>query len=153
MIEFSIDTVIERPLPEVFAYVTDPSKLASWQTNTVSVTQQDVGPLKLGTRLREVHRGPGGKEFASLVEVSEYEPDRIFALHMLEGALLLHAKITFDPTDHGTLMRLGVWGQPAGVMRLAQPLLRPTLRRQFAGFCATLKGILEATPTGHTSDT
>jgi len=38
-------------------------------------------------RLREVHRAPGGKQLASLVEVFEYEPDRVFALRMLEGAL------------------------------------------------------------------
>jgi hypothetical protein len=28
-------------------------------------------------------------------------------------------------------------------MRLAQPLLRVVLRRQFAGYCATLKQVLE----------
>jgi len=28
-------------------------------------------------------------------------------------------------------------------MRLAQPLLRPVLKRQFSGYCATLKRVLE----------
>jgi uncharacterized protein YndB with AHSA1/START domain len=36
MIDFTIETEIERPPAEVFAYVTDPTKLATWQTNTVS---------------------------------------------------------------------------------------------------------------------
>jgi hypothetical protein len=31
-------------------------------------------------------------------------------------------------------------------MRLAQPLLRVTLKRQFAGYCATLKRVLENPP-------
>ena len=30
--------------------------------------------MRVGTRIREVHRGPGGKEFAELVEVIRYEP-------------------------------------------------------------------------------
>ncbi len=31
-------------------------------------------------------------------------------------------------------------------MRLAQPALRLTLKRQFAGYCSTLKQLLENTP-------
>ena len=85
MIDFTIETEIARPVSEVFAHVTDPSKLATWQASTVSATQEDSGPLGLGTRLREVHRAPRGQELASRVEVSEYDPDRRFALHMLEG--------------------------------------------------------------------
>ena len=84
MIEFAIETEIERPVADVFAYATDPGRLATWQTNTVSAVQEGVGPLGLGTRLREVHRA-GGKELESLVEVSEYEHHRVFALHVVEG--------------------------------------------------------------------
>jgi uncharacterized protein YndB with AHSA1/START domain len=143
MIDFTIETEIARPVSAVFAHVTDPSKLASWQTSTVSAIQEDDGPLGLGTRLREIHRTPGGKEFASRVEVSEYEPDRTFALHMIEGALPLDARITFESTEHGTRIRFHAYGQPTGAMRVAQPLLRRSLKRQFARDCATLKRVLE----------
>ncbi len=142
MIHFTIETEIERTVADVFAYVTDPEKLATWQTNTVSAVQEGGGPLGLGTRLREVHRA-GGKDLKSLVEVSEYEPDRAFALHVVEGALPVDVRITFEPTARGTLMRFGAHGQPTGALRLAEPLLRRTLKRQFAGHCATLKGVLE----------
>ncbi len=142
MIEFTIETHIQRPVAEVFSYVSDPGELATWQTNTVSAFQEGEGPVGLGTRLREVHRTPGGKEVESLVEVSEYEPDRTFALRVIEGTPV-HARITFEPTERGTLMRLRAHGQLTGVMRLAQPLLQLALKRQFAGYCATLKRVLE----------
>ena len=87
MIEFSVETEIARPPAAVFAYVTDPQKLHTWQRNTVSVSQEGDGPVGVGTRLHEVHRGPGGKEIESVVEVSEFEPDRVFALKMVEGPL------------------------------------------------------------------
>jgi hypothetical protein len=106
--------------------------------------------LVLGTRLGEVHRAPGGKEFASRVGVSEYEPARVFALHMLEGALPLDPRIIFDPTAEGRQIRFRVHGQPNGAMRLAQPLLRRSLKRQFARDCTTLKQVLESVST--TSD-
>ena len=142
MIDFAIETEIERPVADVFAYVTDPGKLATWQTSTVSAVQEGNGPLGLGTRLREVHRA-GRKEFESLVEVSEYEPDCVFALHVVEGALPVDARITLEPTDRGTLMRLAAHGQATGALRLAEPLLRRTLKRQFAAHCAKLKRVLE----------
>ena len=43
-------------------------------------------------------------------------------------------------------MRFAAHGQPTGPMRIAQPLLRHTLKRQFAGYCATLKQVLEDAP-------
>ena len=143
MIEFTVETDIERPVSEVFAYVTDPAKLPSWQTNTVSAVPEDDGPLRLGSRLREVHRAPGGKELKSLVEVSEFEPDKRFGLRMIEGDLPIHARIGFEHIDAGTRMFFTVHGQPSGGTRLAQPLLRRALKRQFRQHCATLKQVLE----------
>ncbi|MGB2709985.1 MAG: SRPBCC family protein [Conexibacter sp.] len=146
MIEFTIETEIARPAAEVFAYVTDPTKLSTWQTNTVSAVPEGEGPIGVGTRLREVHRGPGGRELASVVEVSEYEPDRAFALRMVEGPLPIHARIAFEPTERGTRMRFTGHGQLRGPLRLVQPLLAHTLKRQFANHCATLKRVLEDGP-------
>jgi uncharacterized protein YndB with AHSA1/START domain len=147
MIKFSIETRIDRPVAEVFAYATDPEQLATWQTNTVSAAREDGGPLGLGSRLREVHRAPGGKELESVVEVSEYEPDRTFALRVVEGTPV-HARMTFEPTERGTLMRFAAHGKLTGAMRLAQPLLQRVLKRQFASQCATLKCVLEDGSSG-----
>ena len=145
MIEFTIETYIERPVTDVFDHVSDPDKLASWQTNTISSIQEGDGPLGVGTRLREIHRTPGGKEVQSVVEVSEYEPDRTFALRVVEGTPV-HLRISFEPSGRGTLMRLRSHGGLTGTMRLAQPLLQRVLKRQFAKQCATLKRVLEVTP-------
>ena len=145
MIDFTIETSIQRPVDDVFAYVSDPNQLAHWQTNTVSAVQETDGPFGLGTRLREVHRAPGGKELESLVEVSEFQPNRTLALQVLEGTPI-HLRITFEPTDQGTLMRLQPHGQLTGVMRLTQPLLDKTLKHQFTRHCATLKSLLESAP-------
>lgn len=120
------------------AYATDPAQLTTWQTNTVSSVPEEDGPLRVGSRLREVHRAPGGKQLESVVEVSEYEPDRTFALRVVEGTPV-HARLTFEPAERGTLLRFGGHGQLTGVQRLAQPLLQRVLKRQFA----TLKCVLE----------
>ena len=143
MIEFTIETCIERPPVTVFDYISDPGRLATWQTNTVSATQEGDGPFGLGTRLREIHRTPSGKEIESVVEVSEYEPDRTLGLRVVEG-VPVHLHLTLEPAEHGTLMRFHAHGRLTGTMRLAQPLLQRVLKRQFAHQCATLKQVLEA---------
>jgi uncharacterized protein YndB with AHSA1/START domain len=142
VIDFTVEVEIERPVAEVFDHVSDPAKLETWQTNTVSARQEDTGPVGVGTRLREVHRAPGGKELESLVEVSEYEPERTFGLRVVEGTPI-DARLTFEPTEAGTLMRFRSFGRLTGPMRLVQPLLKPALKRQFTQHCDTLKHVLE----------
>ena len=140
MIDLTIETEIDRPAADVFGYVTDPELLPTWQTNTISSVPD--GPMAVGTRLREVHRAPGGKELASLVEVTEYEPGRAFALHVVEGTPV-DLRITLESSGAGTLMRLRAFGRLTGATRLAQPLLQRVLRRQFERQCETLKRLLE----------
>jgi uncharacterized protein YndB with AHSA1/START domain len=146
MVDFTIDTRIERPPADVFAYVTDPAKLATWQTNTVVAERIDGdGPLRSGARLREVHRAPGGKELESIVEVSAYEPDSRFGLHVVEGTPI-DLDMTFAPAGGGTHVIFRAYGRLTGAMRFAQPLLGVVLKRQFSSQLETLKRVLETGP-------
>lgn len=142
MIDITVETQIARPVHDVFAYATEPEKLPSWQINTVSATREDDGPYGVGSRLREVHRAPGGKELESVVEVVEYAPDRVFALEVKEGTPI-HAHITFDPAGGGTRMRFRAHGKLTGPGRLVEPLVARMLRKQFAQHLAILKQVLE----------
>ena len=146
MFDFTVETEIERTPAEVFAYVTDATKLATWQTNTVSAVPETDGPLRVGSRIREVHRAPGGKKTHELVEVAEYEPDRVFGLRMIEGPPV-HGRITLEPTQRGTRFRFRVYGHPTGAARLIEPLLGFIVKRNFQRFCVTLKHVLEDAAT------
>jgi uncharacterized membrane protein len=143
MIEFTVAIEIDRPVGAVFAWVTDPAKLPTWQTNTVAVEQVTDGPLGVGTRLRETHRAPGGRRLDSLVEVVAYEPDRHFALRILDGPLPIDGAFAFAPAASGTRVEMHGHGEPRGLMRMAAPLLARVLRRQFARDLASLKSVLE----------
>lgn len=144
MIEFAVEADIARPVSEVFAFATDPKKLSNWQTNTVSALPEDDGPLQLGSRIHEVHRGPGGRELKSIVEVSEYKLDQVFALRMIEGALPIDGRLLFESVADGTRVHFTVHGRPSGAMRIVQPLLRLALKRQFSEHVSTLKAALES---------
>jgi uncharacterized protein YndB with AHSA1/START domain len=145
MIDFTVESQIARPVHDVFAYATDPDRLSTWQTNTVSATREDTGPYGVGSRLREVHRAPGGKELESVVEVVEYVPDRVFALEVKEGTPI-HGHMTFESADGGTRLRFRAHGKLSGPTRLMEPLLGRVLRKQFAQNVANLKQVLEGAP-------
>ena len=142
MIDFTVETQIARSVHDVFAHATDPDRLPTWQTNTVSAQRLDDGHYGVGSRLREVHRAPGGKELESIVEVVEYAPDRVFALEVREGTPV-HAHLTFDPADGGTRMRFRAHGSLSGPARLVEPLVGRMLRKQFTQQVTTLKDVLE----------
>lgn len=142
-----IDFVVEREIAgrpgEVFAYMTDPSKLATWQKNTISALPD--GPMGLGTKIREVHSAPGGKRIETLVEVVEYVPGRAFGMRITEGPPV-HGQITLEPTDTGTHFRFRVYSEPTGMMRIAQPIMGAILKWQFNRHCTNLKTVLESEP-------
>lgn len=76
---------VGRPPEVVFDYLTNPSNLAEWQTSKTSVEQLTDGPPRLGTRVRERTRGPGGREFEQVVEFSEFERPRRVRAHVVDG--------------------------------------------------------------------
>ncbi len=73
---------IARAPDEVFAFVTDPTKLSAWQ-DAEEVVQLTEGPVRPGTRFREVHTAMG-RGRVELTEVVEYDPGRLFHIRVIE---------------------------------------------------------------------
>jgi len=74
---------IARPPAEVFSFVTDPARLSAWQ-DVEEVHQLTPGPVRAGTRFREVHWVMGRRR-VELTEVVECDPGRLFHIRVVEG--------------------------------------------------------------------
>jgi uncharacterized protein YndB with AHSA1/START domain len=132
---------IARSPEEVFAYLTDPSKLSTWQ-DVEEVTQLTPGPPGVGTRLREVHRALG----RSRVEITEfvvYEPGRRFDIRMVDGPPL-DGRWDFEPTAAGTRLTFTPIFRLTGVRQRLEPVLVIATRVVFRRFHRRLKRALEA---------
>jgi uncharacterized protein YndB with AHSA1/START domain len=134
---------IDRPPEEVFAYLTDPGKLSSWQQNTVEVLRDREGPLAEGERFREVHAALG-RRLHSTVEVAEYDPPRAFALRILDGPLPLDGSWTLEPLPGATRLHFVGEGATRGLLRPLDGLLSRSVARQFGQHHNRLKAALEA---------
>ena len=135
--------LVSRPPEVVFDYLTDPSKLAEWQTSKTSVEQMTDSPPGPGTRFRERTKGPGGKEFDQIVEFTEFDRPRRVHVHVVEGPYPVDGTWTFEAADGGTRVGFVAEGELKGVMRALQPLAKRMLGRQFAGYHENLRRKLE----------
>ena len=143
MFDFTIETEIERTPAEVLAaYVTDATKLATWQTNTVSAVPETDGPLAWGPGSGKSTERPAERRSRSSSRSPSTNPIAYWDCAMSRDRPV-GGRITVEPTEQGTRFRLRVYGPPTGASRLAEPLLRFILKRNFQRFCTTLKRVLE----------
>jgi carbon monoxide dehydrogenase subunit G len=139
---------VERPPEAVFDYLTDPSKLAEWQTEKTAVEQLTEGPPRQGTRFRERTKGPGGREFEQVTEFTEFDRPRHVRVRVVEGPFPVDGSWRFEPAGAGTRVHFVAEGPLPGPMRLIEPLAKRLVKRRFAGYHERLKRNLEASSRG-----
>ena len=136
------EIVVERPVDDVFAYVTDPANAPEWQTGVVSTTKTSDEPMRPGLRWNEV-RTFLGRRIHGTLEATEYEPGRLFALKSVSGTVAIEVRHLFEPFAGGTRVRVLAEGNPGRVGRLGGRFVRRAAERQLKGDLARLKHLLE----------
>jgi uncharacterized protein YndB with AHSA1/START domain len=132
---------ISRPPEEVFAYVTDPAKLSTWQ-NAEEVTQLTPGPVGPGTRFRETHRFLGIRARPQITEVEAFEPGRRFEIRVVEGPPV-DGRWDFERVAGGTRLTLTPTARLPGPLRLIQPVVEFMTALLMERFHRRLKRVLE----------
>lgn len=140
-IEAQARTMIRRPAEAVFAYVSKLENLPEWQPSTVDVRANGNG-VRVGTKAK-VHFHFAGRNWASDLEVSEYEAGRRIG-YRANSPVPGHYVIALDPEGEATAVRTSFTMEAGGFFRLAEPLLKGSLRRDMEADLANLKDILEA---------
>jgi uncharacterized protein YndB with AHSA1/START domain len=141
MVKAEHTILVERPVGEVFAYVTDISNLPEWQSGVVDA--EAGGPLAPGATFREVRKFLG-KRMESTIEVTEYEPDRLFTIAVRSGPVPFEVRHTFEQANGGTRLTVSGSGEPGGFFKLAEPIVGRAAERMFQNDFGNLKDILEA---------
>jgi uncharacterized protein YndB with AHSA1/START domain len=119
--------------PEVlFDYVTNPANLRAWQTSKTRVEPLSDGPPRAGYRLREWTKPPATREFEQVVEFTEFDRPHRLHVHVVEGPYRIDGTWTFVAEGATTRVEFLAEGELSGVTRLASPLFRRIMGRQFA---------------------
>lgn len=141
MIQHDVSIHLNRPVDQVFAFVADPAMLPMWQSNLIESEQLTEGPMRVGTRTREVRR-LGRRPIEYQAEVTGFEPNKRFSLRVINGPRVT-LNYSFEPEEGGTRLRYQLVMRPSGMMRLLAPLIIRSLRKQSSSDFEKLKDILE----------
>lgn len=141
MIEAESSVVIDKPVREVFAFVSDPMNEPRWHSDVVEVRSASDQTLQLGSRLVWDLDFMGREEYT--IEVTGCEPDRLIELTTTAGRGSPRLTHRFEPVDDATRYTRRVEIQPEGAFRLAQPMMRRMAPRRNARFARNLKDVLE----------
>lgn len=143
MIKLSVSTVIDRPIEEVFAYVSDIGHDVEWGSGVVEVRKTSEGPWGLGTRYVYV-RHVLGRRIEAPGEITAFEPPHRYAFRAESGPVQASGATDLEPAEGGTRLTFSMEAEPGGLFKLAEPLLGNQLRRQMEFELGTLKALLEA---------
>jgi hypothetical protein len=127
----------------VFAYLTDREKSTVWQASLLEADFSPDEPMRRGTEIHEV-RKILGRKMESTVEVTEFEPDRLFGGRVRSGPVPWEFRYTFETADGSTRVDFHMEGEPGGFFRLAEPLVVRTVVKQIESDFSTLKELVEA---------
>lgn len=143
MIDTSTSIEIDRPAGEVFAFVSEFPNNPRWQRGQRSCRWTSEPPLRVGSTYDQ-HARFLGKDMVNSFRVVEHEDGRRVRFTSVSGTFPLTITRTVEPID-GSRSRFTehVQGDPGGVFRIAEPLLRLLVKRSIKRDFPRLKALLE----------
>ena len=141
MIRHEASIHLDHPAQHVFAFLVDLQKLPMWQSNLVNTQAITAGPLHAGSRFREL-RKVRGKESEIEGEVTTFVPNRRFATKTLNQPPVT-ISYALDPEAGGTRLSYEFTMQTKGLMRLLEPMILKSIRKESDSDLQRLKHILE----------
>jgi uncharacterized membrane protein len=144
MINIEESIVINRPLAEVFGFVSNFENHPKWEKNFLEVKQSSPGPITVGTTFRAVMKLPGQRAVSQFV-ITEFEPNRKIAF---KGDKPAQAKpvgsMLFESAAGGTKVTALPRPEMGGIFKLLEPLMVGMIRKSNSEHLQNLKRLLEA---------
>jgi uncharacterized protein YndB with AHSA1/START domain len=133
---FETDTVIDRPVAEVWRELTDWERAPRWMAGIDAMTC-DAGTAPGST---VTFRTRGRTRTSTITAV---EPERALVLESVQGGVTARYAYSLRPADDRTAVRLTADVAAAGPWALLGPVVRGAIRRADAGQLDALRRVLE----------
>ncbi len=148
MVKTETSVTINRPIEEVFEFLTTIENNPQWQSSTLEAKQTSEGPVGLGsTAMLEAKFL--GRRLELAMEITEFEPNRKFSFKTTSGPVPFEGSNVFERISEGeTKVTFLFEAEPGGFFKLAEPLVARASKRDSEANVATLKDILEAQAGG-----
>lgn len=136
--------VINLPIEEIFAYVSDLEKQVDWTGVTTAVSKISPETPRVGAKVRSTIWFLG-RWFDITFEIVECEPCRCLTIKSISGVAPCLFCYQFEAIEDGKthLSREAVIHLMEGALEHGKPVVTSAVRRQLSSDLLTLKDILE----------
>ena len=134
---------IERPIADVFAYVSDPTTFPRWNSAVQSVSETAPGEDGVGATYTMQRQLPGGPAENGL-EVMERNRPTDFTIRTTSGPTPFTYRYSFSAEAGATVVELAAEVELGGLAGALGPLASRAVKRGVDSNFADLKRILEA---------
>jgi carbon monoxide dehydrogenase subunit G len=142
MINLDLGTLIDCPMKDVFAFVSDPNNMSKWNSAVVSLQQVTPGAVGVGTKFKNVGELMG-RHIEGEMQMTAYEPDTKCGFQVNAGPMQVNLTFMLKPVGTGTKVNLNAQGNPAGFFKLAESMMAGRVKSMMEENLARLKSILE----------
>jgi uncharacterized protein YndB with AHSA1/START domain len=144
VIKTRVSIEIQRPVSEVFTFVTDVRNFPLWFGAIIKESKPETAePIGAGAKFTQTNHFLG-RTFETHFTVTEYESDKLFCVSTTWGPIPFGGCFQFDAANGGTLLtdRHGI--DAGGFFGLVGSLLVGRLKQQAESNLANLKRLMEA---------
>src|SRR5215208_7223082 len=141
-VEESIE--INRPLQEVFDYVSDVGNYPEWMAHVLEVRKHTEGPPQHSDRFIVAIKSVG-RRFETPYERTSYEAHRQYTDRAVGGPVPNQRwDSTVEDVLGGTRLTRAVEAEMSGILKLLEPIQKRSAERGLRRDLKTLKSVLEA---------
>lgn len=143
MIKLISTTTIERPIKQVFDFISTARNDVQWQDGALAASQLTLNPIGLGTLFSSL-RYFMGRRLQGKFEVTEYEPNKRYGFKSLSGPIQTQTLYIFENHQDGTRVAASLQVKQSGFFKIADALVTRFAKQQLNDNLTALKNFLEA---------
>ena len=134
------EIVIERPIGEVFTFLSNAENDRLWRTGVSEI--RHVAGSGLGARYEQSVKGPGGRQIGANIEITEFEPDRLIGFQTTSGPVRPQGRCVLTAIDGCAQVRFELEARLSGLRKLMGSMVQRSMNNE-VGQLANLKQLLE----------
>ena len=142
MNEFTIVTIIGRPVEDVFAVIRDVDRAPLWMPGLSEAGITSDGPLEAGSTM--VYQGTFlGRRYDMHAECTGLTENKHFATRTTAGPFYLETDAVLEPVAEGTRVTSTFRGESRGFFKLAEPLVVRLSKKLWEAAAENLRVLME----------
>ena len=146
IIKIEQSVTIQRPLKEVFAFLSDIENWRRLQPVSGEIEPASRGPMKVGDTFQQALE-ISGQRVELLCEIVELEENERLSFEYTWDQLFLWIGLVFEPFDGSTRLATRGEGRLGGFMALFEPMVASEVEARLTAKLDELKNLLESRAT------